>query len=246
MSMPTTLPKIIMSSLPKSLSRSLSQNEELPEEHEELIPTTSPRLDLSGAKGQRTSVLSRIAPWLVVLLKGCVFVLAIYDFVNLVSPVGVSLSRMKHDNWCECGKSISEAISKGCKFDHLAAAWLPPHCRDDELSAEFNKAGPGPDGQWEYWSDKNGSIPVPPDEVGFIATTENDIVWTTTDWHVEHCVYYWIKQFRSKKNGVVLEKKYDSEDHIRHCGKTFLRYMVPRTIGTRFHAVILHREDTAG
>ena len=33
---------------------------------------------------------------------------------------------------CDCGPSIAEALNRGCKYDSLAAAWLPPHCRDDE------------------------------------------------------------------------------------------------------------------
>lgn len=235
--MPNISPKIMMSGLLKSLSKALSQKEDLPEQQEELLPTTPSQLHQSGAKRKRTSALPRTAFYSIVLLKGCVLVLAIYGFVNLVLSVEVAFRQTKHDNWCDCGESISEAISKGCKFDHLAGAWLPAHCRDDELSAEFNKAGPGPDGQWQYWLDKNGSLPVHPDEIGLVATTESDVVWTTTDWHVAHCAYYWRKQFRSKKNGVVLEEKYDNEDHIRHCGEAFFRYMVPRTIGTRFHAL---------
>lgn len=53
---------------------------------------------------------------------------------------------------CSCGKSVAEAIANGCKYDLLASAWLPEQCRDDELTAEFNKAGPGPNGEWTYVS----------------------------------------------------------------------------------------------
>lgn len=47
---------------------------------------------------------------------------------------------------CYCGTSSTEAKSMGCKYDSLAAAWLPEHCRDDELTAEFDRSGDGPNG----------------------------------------------------------------------------------------------------
>jgi hypothetical protein len=38
---------------------------------------------------------------------------------------------------CSCGTSIAEALNRGCVFDPLVPAWVPPHCRDDELTEEF-------------------------------------------------------------------------------------------------------------
>lgn len=38
------------------------------------------------------------------------------------------------------------------------------------------------------------------------------------DWHVVHCVYYWIKQYHTRTNGKIVEPRSDSEGHIRHCG----------------------------
>jgi hypothetical protein len=47
---------------------------------------------------------------------------------------------------CDCGESVAETISRGCKFDSLAKTLLPEHCQDDELTAEFNTACNGPNG----------------------------------------------------------------------------------------------------
>jgi hypothetical protein len=33
---------------------------------------------------------------------------------------------------CSCGRNLAEARANGCKYDSVAAAWLPPACRDDE------------------------------------------------------------------------------------------------------------------
>jgi hypothetical protein len=50
---------------------------------------------------------------------------------------------------------VADAISRGCKFDFLAMAWLPEHCRDEELTAEFGAAGDGTGGLWLYYKDTN-------------------------------------------------------------------------------------------
>jgi hypothetical protein len=47
---------------------------------------------------------------------------------------------------CWCGTSDEEAMTMGCRYDHLAVDWLPQSCIDDELVKEFDRSGPGPDG----------------------------------------------------------------------------------------------------
>lgn len=38
--------------------------------------------------------------------------------------------------------------------------WLPDHCIDDELIDEFDRAGPGPNGSWLHFADKDGSVAI--------------------------------------------------------------------------------------
>ncbi|OQE26035.1 hypothetical protein PENFLA_c007G08929 [Penicillium flavigenum] len=71
-------------------------------------------------------------------------------------------------NLCDCGRNVEEALSKHCVYDSLATAWLPPHCRDDELTAEFDQSGPSPDGSWPYYADANGTIPIEKAEVALL------------------------------------------------------------------------------
>ncbi|KAI1417351.1 hypothetical protein F5Y13DRAFT_177208 [Hypoxylon sp. FL1857] len=71
---------------------------------------------------------------------------------------------------CSCGgTTVAEAKQRGCIFTPLAIAWLPPHCVDMELSNEFDKQGPGPNGEWDYWSDINMTRRLTRDEVGDLA-----------------------------------------------------------------------------
>ena len=117
---------------------------------------------------------------------------------------------------CSCGgTTVAEAVARGCKFTPLAIAWLPPQCLDEDLAAEFDRAGP--EGGWSYWADLNATIPLTREEVGMLADTEGVVFYTTQEWHVMHCMYTWRKHYRSKWTGVTIERRSNGIDHIEHC-----------------------------
>ncbi|MCJ1478248.1 hypothetical protein MMC13_006925 [Lambiella insularis] len=122
---------------------------------------------------------------------------------------------------CNCGTSLHDALAMNCQYDTLASAWLPPHCRDDELTALFDRAGPGPNGAWAYYADQNGTQPLTVDEVARLPLGTNR--WSTFEWHVAHCFFVWRKQYRARFRPNIVEGKYDNEFHITHCAKEFLR-----------------------
>jgi hypothetical protein len=123
---------------------------------------------------------------------------------------------------CDCGNSTKEAFALGCKYDSLAAAWLPEHCRDDELTKEFERSGPGVNGQWTYWSDKAHTKEISIEEIAMMADDPEQRFYMTGHWHVIHCIFYWRKEHRARFNGKSVEPRSDSEHHIKHCGKIFL------------------------
>ncbi|KAH6680458.1 hypothetical protein B0J14DRAFT_695843 [Halenospora varia] len=122
---------------------------------------------------------------------------------------------------CDCGDSVAEAISLGCKFDSLSMAWLPEHCRDDDLTAEFDTAGNGPNGTWIYWADTDHTIEMNVETVAAMGDDPSARAHMGTTWHRVHCVFYWRKLFRTKFNGKIIEPRSDTEDHIKHCGMVF-------------------------
>ncbi|KAK1958776.1 hypothetical protein LY78DRAFT_591484 [Colletotrichum sublineola] len=123
---------------------------------------------------------------------------------------------------CHCGSSVSEALDIGCKYDTLSVSWLPDHCRDDELVAEFDRAGPN--GSWPYYADKNATIPITIESISRLADLphEQAIFYTSTGWHIAHCAFYWRKEFRMRAKGLGTESRYDKESHIEHCYKIFM------------------------
>lgn len=119
-------------------------------------------------------------------------------------------------NLCDCGSTIAEARSKGCKYDSMATAWLPAYCRDDELTAEFERSGPGPNGSWPYYADANGTIPITLEQIGLLGEGERSF-WAPRDWHLAHCMWYWEKYVRMRDTGAVMERRFDRAKHTRHC-----------------------------
>ncbi|KAK3313035.1 hypothetical protein B0H66DRAFT_384334 [Apodospora peruviana] len=122
---------------------------------------------------------------------------------------------------CLCGASPAEAVALGCVFDALSSAWLPPHCRDPELTAEFQRSGPGPNGAWSYFADASGKIPMTIDEIAALGGTDAKF-YATREYHVTHCVFYWQKYWRMRDTGAVMEEMYDTLKHVRHCGRLIL------------------------
>jgi hypothetical protein len=120
---------------------------------------------------------------------------------------------------CDCGNSTAEAATLGCKYDSLAAAWLPEHCRDDELTEEFERSGPGVDGAWTYWADTAHTQEISVEEIAKMADNQELRFHMSGHWHVLHCIFYWRKEHRARFNGKMVEPRSDNEKHIKHCGQ---------------------------
>lgn len=123
---------------------------------------------------------------------------------------------------CYCASSTAEALSKNCVFDSLSPAWVHPSCHDAALAAEFDALGDGPNGTWAYYADREYTHPLTISEVLDMADEDLDVEFHLKyEYHLVHCWLYWVKAYRARETGVLIEKRYDSEEHIRHCAKIF-------------------------
>ncbi|KAK7911875.1 hypothetical protein PG985_014356 [Apiospora marii] len=128
---------------------------------------------------------------------------------------------------CWCGTSDEEAVAMGCTWDHIAVDWLPTHCVDHELVAEFDVAGSGPAGAWPYYvSDLHKVALLTETQRTAVNLTDIDELakegkeyWTTVEWHISHCLFTWRKQVRSAGGGVSVEPWNDKEAHASHCSE---------------------------
>jgi hypothetical protein len=118
-----------------------------------------------------------------------------------------------------------------CEYVPVAAAWLPPHCRDKELEEEFDRSGPGINGEWAYYADHNGTRKYSRDEMANFGGVGGDFrIYTSRAWHIVHCVYYWKKQIRLSQTGAIMEPRFAGEGHANHCLEDFLDPINPELI----------------
>jgi hypothetical protein len=134
-------------------------------------------------------------------------------------------------------------MSMGCQYDALAAAWLPPHCRDDELTAEFNSIGDGPNGTWLYYSDPQASSILSLEQVAMLAD-EHKYFYASRRWHIAHCGFNWEKLRRSSVTGVQIERRYSGRRHVMHCLHEALKDEPVAKIGT-VAGVELHSDEAS-
>lgn len=128
------------------------------------------------------------------------------------------LSYSKNFSPLPCGNTPSEAISRGCHFDMVATAWLPPRCIDMELMDEFMSEYP-----WRFYSDQQGLQPLSniPDTIG---SYTDGRIWTTNRWHVAHCLYMWRKLNRALVHGWMTDAETVQQHHTDHCSKSILEF----------------------
>ncbi|PVH72015.1 hypothetical protein DL98DRAFT_434033 [Cadophora sp. DSE1049] len=122
-----------------------------------------------------------------------------------------------------CGNTPTEALTKGCHFDLVATAWLPPKCIDYELAAEFAALHP-----WQYYSHRNGTDPLPNDADILGMVTGN--IWTTDRWHAAHCLFMWKKLNRAIVRGWMTDAETVKLAHTDHCVMNILNMEDPNAI----------------
>lgn len=154
---------------------------------------------------------------LYLISKVFIIFLAVSGLASLTNHIILSIGP-KPSGSCYCGNSVADALARGCKFDPIAPAWLPDHCRDDHLIEEWNRSGPGPDGSWTYYADIDGNTTLTLDELGRLADLPDPSFYTTHEWHLVHCVFYWRKmRIASRSENLTIETKYDNEEYITWC-----------------------------
>lgn len=126
--------------------------------------------------------------------------------------VGIySLYRARHVEavWLDCGQTVAEAESRGCKFDSMMGGWLPADCYDEALSEEWLE---GEEGRW--YSDINLTKPLLHSEV---RKGDYGSAFTRPDFHYKHCSYMMLRFLVGVKNRQMLDIDAISVGHAKHC-----------------------------
>lgn len=156
--------------------------------------------------------------------KATVTLLCLWGVIDLVFR-GLSLSAtslvVTPPNLCYCGNTLVEAHALGCEYVAMASAYLPAHCRDPALESDFETIGPSSRGAWSYHADESLTQSLTSAEIARFAGSTTKY-YTSWEWHVLHCLFYWRKMHRAQFLGTVIEPRFNTDNHIHHCTKLIL------------------------
>lgn len=187
-----------------------------------LIDSDNEENDFINARAKLAPKASLVSRLLGFTLRLVLLMLAVLALLRLGCDIWEYFANPAPPRSCSYGgRSVDEALSLNCRFDPLGAAWLPPHCRDGELTDEFNRNGDGPDGGWIYYTDWNKTAILSEEEVGRLADVGGHF-YATFEWHIKHCLYNWRKLWRQRSTGVTLEKRSGTCGHLEYCEKMFI------------------------
>jgi len=156
------------------------------------------------------------------LLKVVVALLALWGLVDALRQAFRTISTTLESGrpGCWCGKTDQEAIAMGCRYDHNTIDWLPS-CINNELTEKFDASGPG---QGESWLDYDTIAYDPSNGSNEKAVLTNEQIddftksgkgyLATREWHIQHCMFIWKKQFRARFNARDIKPWNYKEEHI--------------------------------
>ncbi|KAF4543344.1 uncharacterized protein LTHEOB_43 [Lasiodiplodia theobromae] len=145
------------------------------------------------------------------------------------------LSRLAHPHisdasfWCRkaCPQIADEARALGCVFDELENRFTKPECINADITDEFTRAGPGPDGAWFYRTEIDGNMTTVNVSQVIDLIEPGRMVWQTTRWHLLHCMFVWRKISLSRFDGTLLPMNREEEaTHGKHCERLVASFLV--------------------
>ena len=143
-----------------------------------------------------------------------------YSTTSILHTADSSLQAAQIPPHQNCGDSIEEALARGCSFDPLTAAWIPPNCPRDMTTEFIEAGGASKDKKWRYWADKEGEHEFQ----GFEELSHNGTgarYWTTQREHLNHCLYMLLRVHRlmqrARHGDGRVDWKSESFSHFTHC-----------------------------
>jgi hypothetical protein len=135
-----------------------------------------------------------------------------------------------------CGHTPREAQARGCVFDVMSFAWLPPACLETEMMERYIS-----ERTWEWYEDYEMTKKLP---LSVVRQGEYKWAFSTQSFHIAHCVYTWEKQGRflfasSREDEKWIDQGSFGHHHTTHCIDFILkRDMEPNKISTIWNGVV--------
>jgi hypothetical protein len=128
----------------------------------------------------------------------------------------------------DCGNSANEARTRGCRFDRILHAWLPPACtRQEDIREEQDFLTVD---NWKYYRDPQQTEELTLEEA---YRGELEVLYTSWRWHLVHCTYVWKKLHRALLDGKNIDSYSANINHTAHCSEAILLDSANESLSTR-------------
>ncbi|KAI1423513.1 hypothetical protein F5Y12DRAFT_716314 [Xylaria sp. FL1777] len=135
-------------------------------------------------------------------------------------PLASSSFSLRPLNSTQCGRTIEEALSSGCRLDFIAGAWVKPECYNKEIETEFLTIS-----DWHWYLDKEGQEEISLDSLR--ATGGTNPIYVTLEYHTKHCAFAWRKLHQAISRNTPIDSHIANEQHTHHCAKSMIREPPP-------------------
>lgn len=133
---------------------------------------------------------------------------------SLNSPWGAYSAQSRTN----CGRSIKEALSLNCTYDHLSKSWLPDFCPRD-LNQEFILTSENGT-EWKYFRDREATIEIK-DIFSLAHLGPGEMWFSTKREHIAHCRYMILRLHRALERACLGDFRMDATlqtyAHTEHC-----------------------------
>lgn len=121
----------------------------------------------------------------------------------------------------QCGSSPTEARERGCKFEPMLSAWVPPACSFQEIVDEYQLAYGDIHDIWPWYADYNLTQRVTGTEIDVLRAGNYSIIYTTFPAsHDLHCLYTWRKVSHALgENLPLIDARSGQFYHNTHCAQ---------------------------
>lgn len=191
-----------------------SQNPLLPDEFAEL--DLKDNLNRPRQISTKTKYLLGLAA-----MTTAFFALILLLFLSHMHQLSANLFRPEVPDNTFCGRTPEDAIMNGCHYEPMLSSWVPDACYFIDAQQDYDVFS-----DLSWFADPFLRQPLNETEMLDLRRGFYSHVYTTWQYHDEHCLYTWRKLAMAMEQRLpLIDSKTADEEHSQHCAKITRNYV---------------------
>ncbi|CAG8978470.1 hypothetical protein HYALB_00005044 [Hymenoscyphus albidus] len=149
------------------------------------------------------------------------FALILLLYLSHMHQLSTNLFKPEPPDHTFCGKTPADAVKNGCHYEPMISSWVPEACYFIEAQQGYDVYS-----DLDWFADPFLRQPLNETEMIDLRRGFYSHVYTTWQYHDEHCLYNWRKLAMAvEKRLPLIESKTADEEHSQHCAKVTRNYV---------------------